>query len=425
MNDSISTLPWAKAAEIIARNYGVPACTVSMTMGVVLAGLVSGAVRLRFVGRAMPLVMHLGLAGSAVAESTGWLAEIAAPLVREVKRLQNKAAERSNLPEKLSRHRELLDQQAPGTAEHRATLLACRSMVSLCQPYVFSRDLPFNRERDGLQAPVLFPDLQRMIDAGDIPRLQGLAKSFYAEKGEVVTFVAPINPDTLQKMARAPLLSEATNWPVILLPQYGGDFASVRPVDLDDARESWEELVSRALHIRYDLPRLLELAPKTLVEINRFRRDVEESYRERGVMVMHSWPLPAQIRLSATLHLLHASSEDDEVDVKSVLAAAPLIEDARKAQQAFFEQRERRPKATRRKVPKSTTFEKDAESAKAKLMENPEISDREFIRRMGPRPPGHWKAVLRFVRPQLTAKRTDTTDTTDRTDSDDTANMGE
>lgn len=388
---------FSKQASVFGSVYGIPAQTVAFVMAGVLGGVMSGSRRVRFAGQTIPLGMHVALIGTACAESGRWLSEISAPLIDEVRRLQRGAPKAYELQKQSARFAQLLRESSPGTNAHDALVVACRHTAVQLEPFIFSYVGAAGNEPDGLRAQVLFPDLRRLIHTNDDAGLHALADTFFDGPGGVTSMVTALPPIMARKLATSPLLASATGWPLAFLPQDGADFTTVADEALTEARAKWVALVDLALRIRYAKPGLLNISAEALQLLNRLRQEADVDYRENGAEVFVRHAVSATVRLAGVVCLL-TDPKHTVVEGAHMEAVLPLVRWSLAAKGTLFPGGAPKAVNVRRRMPAKASFEADVKRVEAKLAKFPELSDRAILRKLAPRPRGHWKAILTVVR---------------------------
>lgn len=387
---------FAQSASVFGATFGVPAESVAFVMGGVLGGLMSGSRRVCFAGQTIPLGLHVVLIGTACSESARWLSELSAPLVDEVRRLQRGAPKTAELQQQSARFAQLLRESSPGIDGYDQLVAACRYTAVQLEPFLFSKVGAAEEEKDGLRAQVLFPDLRRLIYTNDAA-LHALAKTFYDGPGGVTAMAAALPPKMARRLATSPLLASATGWPLGFLPQDGANFTPVTDEALTGARTKWVALVEQALRIRYQKPGLLNISAEALELVNRLRQEVEVDYRERGAEVFLRHAVSAAVRLAGVVCLL-SDPKHTVLEGAHMEAVLPLVRWSLAAKGTLFPGGAPKAVNARRRMPAKASFDADVKRVEAKLAKFPELSDRAIMRKLAPRPRGHWKAILTNVR---------------------------
>lgn len=399
----------AAPACVFAKNYGVPAGSIAIVMMSVLGGILAGGIRLNFAGRFRPLGMHTLIATAPAPEMHGWLDHVIAPLEEEVGRLIEHAKENPDIEKIYVDYLRLLQASGADGINSAQLGISIRNIAPLVYPFLFVRGLPSKNLRDGLAAPVLFPDLETLL-ADDPSKIGQLAATFDNVPGATTTLLAILNHTAIHQLAELP---EASGWPFMVLPQRGAAFAAVGSADLDQADQTWRRLVQAALALRYRPSQPIEPSLGCLNRLTSIIDGWERSY-VKGLERLPPWCLAALLRLAAVEHLITAM-EPGTVEATHVDQIEPMVRWAIACYKPLIGHRRR--KTNNKNDSGGDISPADIARLRSMKAKFPQRTNRDMQRALPKRQRGYWQGALRL----LADFASDTSDTSDKSDTSDTS----
>ena len=283
-----------------------------MTAILTAAGaLVGGSRSIAWRNRIMGLNLHVVLLPGVVAETSGWLDFITAPLAAEVARLRGAAGDPNGLAASLQEAAEDLKAMAPDDPGRAEALQEFSRLGELAFPGFFLNAFPRSKVGDALGSTLV-------ADASGKAMRTAIQELSEAEFLGLVADDAAVEQRWLSLLLVAPTELVAalkggdvlSNWCPVILPQAGGAFL---PPELtkEEAAAKWAGVVAKLLAIRRSPSRCMVVDAAGEAVLNAVKTRAEDAATRMGQAKWLPWPMTVCAKLAGILHTLNSDGAGD------------------------------------------------------------------------------------------------------------------